>query len=174
AALWAYDRGNENSNCVIPATRDAARQWLETMANAIRTTDSSHPITVGLHMEDIEEDRRLGPKEAAHVCDFVCMHGYPIYAAWARSKTDEMVLPFLGLVTRWLAGKEVLFEEFGAPTSSSSGGILLDEQETAQYTSRALTALRSFGMTGAMLWCFTDYSKALWSEPPLDEAAHER
>src|SRR5262249_20700272 len=69
-ALWAYDLGNENSNCVIPATRDAARQWLETMANAIRTTDSSHPITVGLHMEDIEEDRRLGPKEAAHVCDF--------------------------------------------------------------------------------------------------------
>ncbi len=26
------------------------------------------------------------------------------------------VLPFLGLLTRWLGGKPVLFEEFGAPS----------------------------------------------------------
>jgi endo-1,4-beta-mannosidase len=29
-------------------------------------------------------------------------------------------------------------------------------------------------MTGAMIWCFSDYAEALWSEPPLDEAPHER
>lgn len=181
-ALWAYDLGNENSNCVVPPTRDAAIAWLETIIGAIRKVDSTHPITIGLHMEDLEEDRRLGPKEAALVCDFLCMHGYPIYADWARSATDEMLLPFLGLITRWLGGKEVLFEEFGAPTRPRdetfaarwSGVQLLDEEDAAQYTGRALAALRRFGMTGAMPWCFGDYDETLWPAPPLDEAAHER
>jgi endo-1,4-beta-mannosidase len=182
-ALWAYDLGNENSNCVVPPTRDAALAWLDAMAGAIRSVDSVHPITIGLHMEDLEEDRRLTPAEAARVCDFLCMHGYPIYAAWSRSETDEMLLPFLGLVTRWLGGKEVLFEEFGVPTrphgwqavlAEGSATPLLEEDEAAEYTRRALAALHRFGMSGAMLWCFGDYDEKLWTEPPLDEAVHER
>jgi endo-1,4-beta-mannosidase len=180
-AVWAYDLGNENSNCVTPSTRDAAVAWLETIASAIRKADSSHKITMGLHMEDLEEDRRLGPKEVARVCDFLCMHGYPIYANWAGNATDEMLLPFLGLVTRWLGGKDVLFEEFGAPTRPNeerrapvNDMRLLEEEESAQYTRRALAALRNSGMTGAMLWCFGDYDEELWAEPPLDEAPHER
>jgi endo-1,4-beta-mannosidase len=107
-AVWAYDLGNENSNCVRPPTREAAEAWLETIAGAIRRADSSTKITIGLHMEDLEEDRRLGPKEAARVCDFLCMHGYPIYAEWARGATDEMLLPFLGLMTRWLGRKDLV------------------------------------------------------------------
>jgi hypothetical protein len=92
-----------------------------------------------------------------------------------------MLLPFLGLVTHWLGGKDVLFEEFGAPTSPRDGRQaalsrtpLLAEEEAAQYTQRSLAALQCFGMTGAMLWCFGDYDEKLWSEPPLDEAVHER
>lgn len=185
SALWAYDLGNENSNCVVPPSRDAAISWLETIAGAIRAADSSHPITIGLHMEDLEEDRGLTPVEAARVCDFLCMHGYPLYADWARTATDEMLLPFLGLITRWLGGKEVLFEEFGAPTRPAAGSQtaeqvrlsnvpLLEEEDAAQYTARSLNALRDFRMTGAMLWCYGDYDEELWHEPPLDEAVHER
>ncbi len=184
-ALWAYDLGNENSNCVVPTSRESAIAWLETIVGAIRSADSSHQITIGLHMEDLEEDRRLTPKEAARVCDFLCMHGYPIYTDWARDTTDEMLLPFLGLITRWLGGKEVLFEEFGAPTIPRHGWQaaqvvaqsktpLLAEEESAQYTQRAFAALRRFGMKGAMLWCYGDYVESLWNAPPLDEALHER
>lgn len=182
-ALWAYDLGNENSNCVIPPTREAAVRWLDAIAGAIRSVDAAHPITIGLHMEDLEEDRRLTPVEGARVCDFLCMHGYPIYADWARSETDEMLLPFLGLMTRWLGGKEVMFEEFGAPTrprgwqaalAADCATPLLEEDEAGKYTRRALAALQRFGMTGAMLWCFGDYDEKLWTEPPLDEALPER
>ena len=70
----------------------------------------------GLHMEDLEEDRKLGPAEAADDCDFLTMHGYPIYARWAEGGTDEHLLPFLA-DTRWLGGGlDVLFSEFGLPT----------------------------------------------------------
>ena len=33
---------------------------------------------------------------------------------------------------------------------------------------------RRAGCVGAMLWCYTDYDSAIWHDPPLDLAVHER
>ncbi|HXM18819.1 MAG TPA: hypothetical protein VN934_08380 [Candidatus Tumulicola sp.] len=177
-ALWAYDLGNENSNCSIPATRESGIAWLEAVSGAIRAADPVHPITIGLHMEDLEENRRLGPAEAAQACDFLCMHGYPIYASWASGATDALLLPFLTLITGWLGRQEVLFEEFGAPTEGPgtphAAVPLLSERAAARYTREALKQLRRFGSTGAVVWCYADYDRSLWTVPPLDEVAHER
>lgn len=168
-ALWAWDLGNENSNVCVPATRDLARSWLARMTSAIRASDPSSPITIGLHMEDLEEDRRIGPAEAAEVGDFVCMHGYPLYAKWARTTSDAALPAYLAEVTRWLGGKEVFFEEFGMPSRSAQ-----EEDAAARYVGEALEALREAGTTGAMLWCFADYVPEIWDRPPLDRAPHER
>jgi endo-1,4-beta-mannosidase len=182
-ALWGWDLGNENSNCCAPPTSDDGVRWLERIASAIRSADPSCRITIGLHMEDLEEDRRIGPAEAARVCDVLCMHGYPIYASWSRSPVDPELLAFLADVTRWLAGteKDVLFAEFGAPTKNGdpeaeriAGGSLLTEDEAARYTARAFDRLRSSGAIGGLVWCYADYDRAIWSEPPLDHAPHER
>jgi endo-1,4-beta-mannosidase len=196
-AIWAYDLGNENSNCVVPPSREAATRWLQAVAGELRSVDPSRPITIGLHMEDLEEDRNLGPAEAAMVADFLCMHGYPIYSTLLEDPeagsadanpdphTDAMLLPFLGLITQWLAGSgmlDVLFEEFGAPTVPNQSGDLnaapaiplLEEQQAAIFTGRALKALHRFGFLGAMVWCYGDYASALWSQPPLDQSHHER
>jgi endo-1,4-beta-mannosidase len=183
-ALWAWDLGNENSNCVIPATTAMARAWLARLTSAIRDADESALLTVGLHMEDLEEDRRLGPGEVSASCDFLSMHGYPIYARWANGPTDEQLLPFLARITRWLgAGRDVLFSEFGLSTyhrsdpnrrAEGASSLLVDEDAAAAYTARALEALRRAGCLGAMLWCYSDYSAALWKSPPLDRARHER
>jgi endo-1,4-beta-mannosidase len=175
-ALWAWDLGNENSNCVVPPDKDRARTWLLRMTDAIRGADDGALVTLGLHMEDLEQDRNLGPREAAEVCDFLTMHGYPGYAAWADGPTDQRVLPFLAQLTRWLGnGADVLFAEFGVPTGrSSSGPALVDEQAAASYVDRALRALLECGSTGALLWCYSDYAEAIWGLPPLDLAVHER
>ena len=185
-AVWAWDLGNENSNCVIPPSRSSARAWLDRITNAIRSADQAALITVGLHMEDLEEDRKLGPAEASEFCDFLCMHGYPIYADWARGPTDEHLLPFLAHVTRWLGdGRELLFSEFGLPTyrPSDPGAMstlrqssspLVEEEAAAAFTHRALVELQRAGCAGAMVWCYSDYLPAIWSDPPLDEALHER
>jgi endo-1,4-beta-mannosidase len=186
AALWAWDLGNENSNCVIPPSRSFARDWLQRIAAAMRSADATALITLGLHMEDLEEDRRLGPGEASEVCDLLSMHGYPIYARWAEGATDEQVLPFLAHLTRWLGGgRDLLFSEFGLPTyrrgdpageraSRESPFPLVEEHVAAAYTERALAALRGAGCAGAMLWCYADYVPAIWGNPPLDAAVHER
>ncbi len=117
-ALWAWDLGNENSNCAVPPDKAHAREWLLRVTDAIRGADADALVTLGLHMEDLEQDRNLGPREAAEVCDFLQMHGYPGYATWADGPTDERVLPFLARLTRWLGGgADVLFAEFGVPTT---------------------------------------------------------
>jgi len=180
-ALWGWDLGNENSNCSVPPTRDDGLRWLDRMAGAIRAVDASCRITLGLHMEDLEEDRRIGPADAARVCDVLCMHGYPLYASWCRGPMDPELIAFLADVTRWLGGKEVLFAEFGAPTRDGdpqaereAGGILLSEREAADYIPRALSRVHAAGTVGALIWCHADYAPPIWSEPPLDVAPHER
>jgi endo-1,4-beta-mannosidase len=185
-ALWAWDLGNENSNCAVPPDKGSARDWLMRVTDSIRGADGGALVTLGLHMEDLEHDRNLGPREAAEVCDFLQMHGYPGYASWADGPTDERVLPFLARLTRWLGGgADVLFAEFGVPTTergradresaiAASGPALVEEQEAASYVDRALGALRDCGTTGALLWCYSDYAEAVWGLPPLDLAVHER
>jgi endo-1,4-beta-mannosidase len=178
-ALWAWDLGNENSNCVIPPSTGSAETWLAQMTSAIRRSDDRALVTVGLHMEDLEEDRRLGPREAAGSCDFLSMHGYPIYASWAEGPLDAQLLPFLARVTRWLGnGTDVLFSEFGLPTRGRGPATrdprLVAEDAAAAYTASVLEALRDAGCLGAMLWCYTDYERACWTSPPLDLAIHER
>jgi endo-1,4-beta-mannosidase len=178
-ALFAWDLGNENSNCVIPPTRASGREWLLRITGAIRDAAPGALVTIGLHMEDLENDRKLGPAQAAEACDFLTMHGYPGYASWARGPTDEYLLPFLARVTRWLGnGKPVLFSEFGVPTradeSLAASPLLVPETEALAYLTRALDALHACGCTGAMLWCHSDYAQSSWSSPPLDQAIHER
>jgi endo-1,4-beta-mannosidase len=183
-ALWAWDLGNESSNCVVPSDKNEARAWLMRVTDAIRGADPGALVTLGLHMEDLEEDRNLGPREAAEVCDFLTMHGYPGYASWADGPTDERLLPFLARMTRWLGGGlDVAFSEFGVPTARGgpgsdrpgpSGPARVTEEAAASYVGRALEALLVSGTTGAMLWCFSDYAEAIWERPPLDLAVHER
>ena len=148
------------------------------MTGALRSADPGRPVTIGIHMEDLEEDRGIGPAEAARWCDLVCMHGYPIYADWATGPTDARLVPFLALVTRWLGGDApVLFEEFGLPTApigTGVEGLLVDEAAAATYTGAVIDGLRAVGAVGALVWCFSDYAPSRFAGPPLDRAVHER
>jgi endo-1,4-beta-mannosidase len=182
-AVWAWDLGNENSNCVVPLDRSSAREWLARLGSAIRSADETALVTVGLHMEDVEEDRLLGPWEASEACDLLSMHGYPIYARWADGPADAELLPFLTRVTHWLGeGRDVLFSEFGLPTyhrgdpheQSAGATPLVEEEVAAAYTTAALEGLRRAGCLGAFLWCYSDYDSGLWANPPFDLAPHER
>lgn len=177
-AVWAWDLGNESSNCTIPPDRASGDGWMDRVSSILRACDPRVLVTIGTHMEDLEQDRVLGPAEVARWCDFVCMHGYPIYADWSAGPTDEHLVPFLAEITSWLAGNApLLFAEFGHPTipnSATPTGLEVREDDAARYAGRVLDALRDNGSIGALAWCYSDYEAALFDRPPLDVATHER
>jgi endo-1,4-beta-mannosidase len=185
-AVWGWDLGNEPSNLVLPPSRDAAWAWLEEMVVELKRYDSDIPVTLGLHQKDLEEDRIVGPREAARFCDVLSVHSYPCYARWADSAVDEKASIFLAIVSRWLGEKPVLLEEFGIPTDPGQGilsskdqerlnGIeLVSEDDAATYCEKVLTLVGAHSLLGALVWCFSDYEPALWESPPLDRQVHER
>jgi endo-1,4-beta-mannosidase len=185
-AVYAYDLGNESSNCVIPPDRSLGIKWLNQVCREIRQASPSTLITLGMHAEDLEQDRHLWPQDAACFCDFLCMHGYPFYLSWVDDPLDYRLLPFLGIITRWLGEKEVLLQEFGAPTLSQSAHSpqpsesekyscpLWSEAEQSYYYQQSLRQLQQAGMLGAMAWCFSDYQPSLWNQAPLRDNPHER
>lgn len=188
-ALLAWDLGNEPDLVLRPRTPEAAARWLSTLTRALRAIDRAHPITIGFHSPVLEEDLGFRIRALAPMLDFLCMHGYPVYAQWARHPLDEQMLAFLTRLTASLGGKPVLFEEFGLPTAPPGQPtqririqledrafetVLVSEEEAAAFHERALEALHQAGALGAFIWCFSDYHPDLWDRPPCDRLVHER
>lgn len=51
---------------------------------------------------------------------------------------------------------------------------MASEEDFAAHLAQVLPKLVEVGATGAMLWCYADYTPELYHRPPCDEAHHER
>ncbi len=184
-ALYAYDLGNESSNCFVPVCREQAREWLQVMTSSIRYYSGNVPVTLGMHAEDLEENRRLWPQDAALYCDFLTMHAYPFYHSWLNDDHDVDILPFMGMVAAWLGQKQVLLGEFGAPSFPLIAPYPSEDYENlkyplwceagvASYYQQALPLLYQSEILGALAWCFADYAPNLWRLSPFKQNPHER
>jgi endo-1,4-beta-mannosidase len=177
-SVLAWDLGNEFSNVCEPASAALAREWSKRLTDDLQST-SGHPVTGGIHGEDLTMNRNIRPSSIAEPWAFATMHGYSVYSDFARSRTDPDVVPFLAALTASLSGKPVLFSEFGNPTCPPAGQIAgsefacLDETEMATYARAVLERLHAQGRLGAYWWCWADYHDDLRTTPPFDRAPHE-
>ena len=177
-SVLAWDLGNEFSNVHEPASVALAREWSKRLTDDLQST-SGHPVTGGIHGEDLTFNRNIRPSSIAEPWAFATMHGYSVYSDFARSRTDPDVVPFLAALTASLSGKPVLFSEFGNPTCPPAGQIpgsefaCLDESEMATYARAVLERLHAQGRLGAYWWCWADYHDDLRATPPFDRAPHE-
>jgi endo-1,4-beta-mannosidase len=189
-AIWAWSLGNEPDLFARPPAAAAGRAWMADMAATIRDVDPAHPVLIGLHGASVHGDVGLRIDDAAAATDLSVMHGYSIYDGLARWPLDPELVPFTAALTATLAGRPVLFEEFGVNTNvpdgpshweelpTWDGGTMRayfasDEDATAYYTG-VLERLHALGCIGAFAWCFGDYAEGLWDRPPCDLQRHER
>ena len=185
-AVWAWDLGNRPSNLIRPPSRDSARAWLEEMTTEFKRWNSSIPITMGIGEEDLEEARIPGPRDLAPYCDLLFIHVDPARAKWADGPMDEKAPLFLGLMARWLGGKEVWVGDLGVPTEPFipclapsdrqrlGGTRLVEESRAKDFYQKSLDLLKRYGIRGALARCWADYDSPLWDKPPLDRQVAER
>ncbi len=185
--LWSL--GNEPDLFAWPARAGAGRTWVRHMTSLIRRLDPDRPVTCGLHVASLLEDNGLRVDEVFAETDVAVMHAYPMYLPWARRPLDPDLVPFACALTSSLSGRPVLAEEWGgctAPPGQPSQTwrwtccgepreqFMASEEDMASYVAAVLPRLVEAGATGALLWCFADYSEDLHGSPPLDQFRHER
>jgi endo-1,4-beta-mannosidase len=189
-AVWAWSLGNEPDLFCRPRDAAAGRAWVRDRVATIRSVDAVRPVLVGLHSADLEGDVGFRVDDIAAETDMSVMHGYSIYSGLARSPLDPDFVPFTAALTSALAGRPVLYEEFGVNTCSPDGpghwrdlvlwngrsrrAYFASEDDAAEYLAAVLPRLVRVGCLGAFVWCFADYEPGLWSRPPCDLQVHER
>jgi hypothetical protein len=148
------------------------------MTEELRSRDESIPITLSLDEGDLAEDGVLLLREAAAHLDFLSVQAAPADSGLFPEPLEAPLPPFLGSLTQWLGGKDVLFSGFGIPTEPVLPSApayeppiaerLVSEERAAGFFSSALDRLREAGTMGAMVSFFSDFDMALWQMPPLD------
>lgn len=188
-AIWMWNLGNEPDYFDWPDAAEAGRLWVRDMVSHIRNFDDRHPVTCGLHMASLLEHNNLRVDQVFAETDVAVMHAYPMYSPLARGPLDPDFAPFTIALTSSLCGKPALMEEFGGCTAppgqpshvmtwNVSGRerkqFMASEEDLAEYLRHCLQNLLEVGAPGALIWCFADYSRELWSRPPCNQYRHER
>jgi endo-1,4-beta-mannosidase len=189
--VWMWNLGNEPDLFAHPSGAHAGRAWVREMTGLVKSIDTRHPVTTGLHTANLFADNGLRVDHVFAESDVAVMHGYPMYIDWARDPLDHDFVPYLCALVTALTGKPCLAEEWGGCTSPDTSGsvvwewsaygsprsqFMAGEEALAEYVAAVLPRLVEVGATGAFMWCFADYDPFLWDRPPCDEggAKHER
>ena len=189
-AVWAYSLGNEPDLFCRPPDAPTGRRWVAEMVRTIKSVDPNRPVLIGLHTASIDGDVGLRVDDIAKETHISVMHGYSIYHPLARQPLDPDYVPFTAGLTATLAGRPVLYEEFGintnwpdapshwSPLTNWDGTtrkvFFASEEDAAGYYAGVLPRLHRMGCLGAFAWCFPDYHPSLWDRPPCDLQPFER
>ncbi|HWE04060.1 MAG TPA: hypothetical protein VG326_16765 [Tepidisphaeraceae bacterium] len=189
-AIWAWSLGNEPDLFCRPPDAQTGTKWVADRIATIKSVDPHHPALIGLHSASLDGDVGLRVDRIAKVTDISVMHGYSIYHPLARKPLDVDYVPFTCALTAALAGRAVLYEEFGVNTQWPDGpsrwtdlpmwdgtvrrSFFASESDAAEYYAGVLPRLHRMGALGAFCWCFPDYDSSLWNRPPCDLQLYER
>ncbi len=188
-AIWMWNLGNEPDLFAWPPSAEAGRAWVREMTAVIKEIDDAHPVTCGLHMASLTVDNGLRVDQVYAETDVAVMHTYPMYTPWARHPLDPDLVPYTCALVTALCGKPTLMEEWGGCTAAPGQPsqtwewtgygqpqrqFMASEEDLAEYVRAVLPRLLDVGATGAMLWCYADYTPELWNRPPCAESRHER
>jgi endo-1,4-beta-mannosidase len=188
-AIWMWNLGNEPDLFALPPDHAVGRHWVRRLVRTIHELDDAHPVTCGLHIDSLVSDNGLRINEVFQETDVAVMHGYPMYADWARDPLDPEFVPFLCALTSALCGKPTLAEEWGGCTTSPGSDsavwewelrsephrqFMASEEAMTGYVQQVLPRIQAAGSPGAMIWCFADYDQSLWDRPFCNEWRHER
>ena len=78
-SVAAWDLGNEFSNLREPASSPTGASGVSGSPHEVERA-SGHPVTGGIHGEDLTRDRNIRPSSIGEPWAFATMHGYSVYS----------------------------------------------------------------------------------------------
>jgi hypothetical protein len=159
--VLAWDLRNEPDNGVVGRRNPTLMiGWLNMIAQAVRSIDTRHPITVGMgNYENLWQ----APRKLA-VLDFVDFASFHSYDAGRFADQIGAVKAHTKL--------PILVSEFGWPTgpaAESTAAATYDEPTQQGLYRTMLGAARAAGIAGMMQWTLWDYGK---NAPQRNYEAH--
>jgi hypothetical protein len=119
--------------------------WLGRMADAIRTIDSEHPLTVGVGKWQSLWHPGPDGRTIADISDVISIHSY-----------DAAVFPTMVADVKARTTKPVLLEEFGWPTGPECRGPYFDESSQVYMYRKALQLAEEGTLVGMLAWWYQD------------------
>ncbi|MBR6764140.1 MAG: cellulase family glycosylhydrolase, partial [Clostridia bacterium] len=153
--IIGWDLGNEVIN--MPGLQglhpDAFSVWCGTIADAIRSCDSSRPIISGLDHASVEAGA-CNLRMIGEICDINTVHPYNIFSTASdplNTMQPILDLPFQCQLSEDVAKIPTFVQEFG-----SIGYMNCSEKTEADFYRACLLTTLTHGCHGTMWWCAFD------------------
>ncbi len=167
-----WEPGNE-CNCMAQLGSAAeAYTWIAFVTNAIRATDSTRPVSSGMHSLVGEHNGIWQLSHQGEIFDMLTTHPYPSKTIGGdREPYNRMRTTILPTAQsefyRGLSGRPVMIEEQG-----TFGPTLGNREMSADFLRVNMLSAWANGFTGYLWWCGTEHLKL--KKPPYAWSMIER
>lgn len=167
--ITAWDMGNE---CNVMGEVESSSQswlWMNSISNAIRSTDGSRPVYAGMHGLTVDGLWKIS--DVSDCCDVLTTHPYPLFTPHCGKDTlgEGRSVYHAVAESRFysdISGKPCIIEELG-----SLGPNVASDEQTARYLHKVLELASEEGIEEVLWWCAFDQP---FDYPPYDTIALER
>ncbi len=167
-----WEPGNE-CNCMAALNSSAeAYTWIAFVTNAIRATDSTRPVSSGMHSLVGEPNGIWQLSHQGEIFDMLTTHPYPSKTIGGdREPFDRMRTTILPTAQsefyRGLSGRPVMIEEQGTFAPN-----LGNREMSADFVRVNMLSAWANGLTGYLWWCGTEHLHL--TKPPYAWSMMER
>lgn len=170
--ILAWNLGNECNNLSAAGSREAAWNWTASIANAIRSEDTSRTIISGMHGLNSAREGIWTIEDQAELADTLTVHPYPPFTAHCGRDAINTLRNGLHATAEAsfyadIGGRNCLAEEVG-----TLGPMFASEKIAADYLRVTLFSLVAHGHIGMLWWCAFDQEHL--EHAPYDWHAFER
>ncbi|HET6484807.1 MAG TPA: cellulase family glycosylhydrolase [Spirochaetia bacterium] len=150
----------------LPYKRPVMARWVKTLADAIRSVDANHLVTLG-YGAIATQHFGIHVRDAAEALDLMVVTAYP-------GPSHEQIDRYRN---NYFLPYNVRFNTLGKPVLSceapGSTSVAFSEEVIGNYFRVALYGNLLAGASGALPWVYNDFQREIWHEKPLEEATFE-
>lgn len=167
--IIAWDLGNECNVMGEVNNREEAWLWTSSIANAIKSADSSRPLISGMH--SLIPSGNWTMQDQGELTDILTTHPYPYWTPYADFDPINTIRPIVhataeSLFYSGIGGKPCFAEEMG-----TMGPMVCSEEVAAAFARTSMLTQWSHGLPGLLWWCANDQTKL--EHAPYDWVACE-